>query len=67
VSDQAAIQELRRAAAIACAWLTPGNYAPLVVDDITIPEVDLDQRDVVAMLRAALRDTERQVRVDESA
>jgi len=62
MSDQAAIQELRRASAIACAWLTPGNETPRRVEGIPIPEVDMDLREVVSMLRAALRDTRRQVR-----
>lgn len=54
---RASVQELRRVTAIATAWLTPGDYPPCEVDGIPIPEVDVDQREVVVMLRAALRDT----------
>lgn len=61
MSDQAAIQELRRASAIACAWLTPGNHTPRHIEGIPIPEVDMDLRDVVSLLHTALRDTERQI------
>jgi RNA polymerase-binding transcription factor DksA len=54
---RASVQELRRVTAIATAWLTPGDYSLCEVDGIPIPEVDMDQREIVVMLRAALRDT----------
>jgi hypothetical protein len=57
VREQAAVQELRHVVAHAVAWLTPGDYPLREVDGICIPEVDMDQREVVEMLRAALRDT----------